>query len=257
MTPRLAQLIYEAPVPLRRRVEGQLRKLYPALRASWKTEALDFAFSTFGVRRFADLGGVWKVHGGYSFYALRRYPIERAYLCDLEFDAPTLRRAKEHQQLELVEGRFADPETVDRARPVDAVLLFDVLLHQSAPDWAEVLRRWSEAARVMVVANPQWQAHKTTRLLDMGRDAYLASLPEGVFEGDLQAWLEGPEDDDGYGKAIRDSHALWQWGITDEDLILHMEELGYHLVFQNDFGEWGNSTMWVNRGFVFAKRPDG
>src|SRR5260370_27989391 len=38
-----------------------------------KVDLSDFAFSRFNLHSFADLGGVWRVEGGYTFYTLDKY----------------------------------------------------------------------------------------------------------------------------------------------------------------------------------------
>jgi hypothetical protein len=43
-----------------------------------KRDLIDFAFQRFGLRSFADLGGVWNVAGGYTFYTLENFNIEKA-----------------------------------------------------------------------------------------------------------------------------------------------------------------------------------
>jgi hypothetical protein len=39
----------------------------------------------------------------------------------------------------LIEGNFGSPAVAQQLQNVDAILLFDVLLHQVSPDWDEIL----------------------------------------------------------------------------------------------------------------------
>ena len=57
-----------------------------------KTELIDFACLRYNAKSFADLGGVWRVEGGYTFYVLQRYCIERALLVDMRITSTVLAR---------------------------------------------------------------------------------------------------------------------------------------------------------------------
>ena len=63
---------------------------------------------------------------------------------------------------------------------VDAVILYDVLLHQVRPDWNEVLRMYAPRTRHFIVYNQQWvKGPDTVRLVDLGKDEYFRSVPAG------------------------------------------------------------------------------
>ncbi len=104
-----------------------------------KTELIDFACRSFEVKSFADLGGVWRVDGGYTFYALQRYRIERAFLVDTDFADRVVERKASYPTLQLIEGNFGEEEVARRIGTVDVLLFFDTLLHQVNPDWDQVL----------------------------------------------------------------------------------------------------------------------
>jgi len=106
---------------------------------------IERAFERCRVRSFADLGGVWAVDGGYTFFALERFDIERAYLVDEDHTDAVRERAEGFTGLELVTANFGARTTADRLGSVDAVILFDVLLHQVAPDWDEILELYAPA----------------------------------------------------------------------------------------------------------------
>ena len=59
-----------------------------------KLSMIDFAIDYLGVRRFADLGGVWGVEGGYTFYALDR-GAESGVLVDTHLTKCRCREGKE------------------------------------------------------------------------------------------------------------------------------------------------------------------
>ena len=67
-----------------------------------KKDLIDFSFPRFGLRSFADLGGVWNVAGGYTFYALEKFTIEKALLVDTDFTDEVRKRARAYSSLELI-----------------------------------------------------------------------------------------------------------------------------------------------------------
>jgi len=204
------------------------------------------------VRSFADLGGVWAVDGGYTFSALERFDIERAYLVDEDHTEAVRERAKGFHQLELVAANFGAQATADRLGGVDAVILFDVLLHQVAPDWDQILELYAPRTRSFVIVNPQWAGDgDAVRLLDLGREEYLRSVPRLEVHSEVFAKLD--EDNPRRGRPWRDVHDIWQWGISDPALTATLERLGFALVYFEDLGRWQGLERFRNRGFVFAK----
>src|SRR5437016_12262854 len=100
-----------------------------------KRELIDLACDRFQIRSFADLGGVWGVEGGYTFYALHRGDIDKAFLVDTDFTARVREQQAPRPALQLIEGNFGSEETIKQIGNVDAVMFFDTLLHQVDPDW--------------------------------------------------------------------------------------------------------------------------
>lgn len=222
-----------------------------------KLRAIDAAARIRGLRSVADLGAVWAVDGGYSLYALDRHGAERAAICDFEFTAPVRERASRDRRIELVEGDFTSRATVERVGNVDAVLMFDVLLHQVDPDWDEVLARYGPTADCIVLAGPWWRGERTTRLLDLGREAYLENVPMRDYHEPLLDRLDEPQP--GRGRSWRDSQDIWQWGIADADLRGRMEELGFRLAYHENAGRWRDLPGFDDSSYVFVseRRSDG
>jgi hypothetical protein len=104
-----------------------------------KLDLIDFAFSHFNLHSFADLGGVWRVEGGYTFYTLDKYDVSVATLVDICFTDTVRKRARKFDQLKVVPGNFGNQRIADEVGNVGAVFLFDVLVHQVAPDWHRIL----------------------------------------------------------------------------------------------------------------------
>lgn len=217
-----------------------------------KLELLDWTFARFDLHSFADLGGTWAVDAGYTFHLLDTHRISRGVLVDSGITDVVRQRAANYPVLELIDGYFGDPDVVAAVAAVDALLLFDVLLHQVDPDWDDVLRRHAETAKVVVVVNPQYvDAEHTVRLLDLGRDGYLANVPPEQIAIDFDAL---DVIDDRYGRPVRDIHEIWQWGITTPDLISTMAGLGFELARLENAGRWRAMRNFDNVGFVFVRR---
>lgn len=217
-----------------------------------KQRVIERAFERCGVRSFADLGGVWAVDGGYTFFALEQFRIERAYLVDEDHTAPVHERAKHFSQLELVSANFGAQDTADRLGRIDAVILFDVLLHQVAPDWDEILELYAPRTRSFVIVNPQWAGDgEAVRLLDLGREEYLRSVPPLDLHAEVFEKLD--ETNPRRGRRWRDVHDIWQWGISDAALTATLERLGFTLVYFEDLGSWQGLERFRNRAFAFAK----
>ena len=202
---------------------------------------------------FADLGGVWGVDGAYTFYILRRYPTERAFLVDTDFTDKVIKRSREQGSLMLVGGNFGEASVAEQIGTVDAVILFDVLLHQVKPDWDEVLELYSGRTRYFVVYNQQWiPSEETLRLLDLGREEYLANVPHDEKDPLYTALFEKMyETHPQHQRIWRDIHNVWQWGITDRDLLRTMADLGYEMLHYVNFGGFRGLRNFENHAFVF------
>lgn len=215
-----------------------------------KIDLIDWALSE-GYRSFADLGGVWAVEAGYSFHAAGA-GASRVVLVDTGITDGVRARAVETPAMELVDGNFGDPEVVSAIGPVDAVMLFDVLLHQVDPDWDEILRMYAPSTKCFLIANPQYTASPSTiRLLDLGEEAYLATVPPVSVHNDALQRLD--EVHPKYARRYRDIHEIWQWGIVDRDLDGVMRSLGFSFVKRENAGPWFGLADFDQCAFVYAR----
>ena len=227
---------------------------FPKLVAD-KTELIDFAFTRLSARTFADLGGVWHVEGGYTFYAVDRYDAARATLVDTHPTEEVRRRLLKYPRVRLIQGDFGRRDVAREVGEVDVIFLFDVLLHQAAPDWDEVLEMYAGQTRSFLIYNPQWVGPgDSVRLLDLGEEGYFKNVPCGP-EVDTYAGLfqrldaAHPE----HNKPWRDVHPIWQWGITDADLTSKLESLGFRLLYAKNCRPFGTLENFESHSFVFGK----
>jgi hypothetical protein len=250
------------PRPARPSLAGPARRLGAALRrpepaslgglAPLKLRSIDRACRLVDARSVADLGGVWAVDGGYAFHAAGRPGIERVALVDEDFTPTVTRRAGRDQVVELIGGNFGDPVIAGRVDRVDVVLLFDVLLHQVRPDWDEVLDLYSERTRCFVIVQPTYAgAGPAVRLLDLGVERYLATVPDVPIHHEALGRLE--ETNDRRGRPWRDVHDIWQWGITDSALRDKLGRLGFELAHHEATGAWQGLERFAEAAYVFVR----
>jgi hypothetical protein len=221
-----------------------------------KVDIIDQAFSSLDIESFADLGGVWRVEGGYTFHALDHHKIKDAALVDTHLTTTVIDKAKSYPQLRLVNGNFGSQEVADEVGKVDAVLLFDVLLHQVAPNWDAVLDMYAKNVRALVIYNQQWTGPgSNVRLLDLGEDEYFRNVPHNPRQENYKN-LFGKLDEihPDHGRPWRDVHHIWQWGITDADLEAKVAELGFKLLHKKNCGRFGRLPNFENHAFIFARQ---
>lgn len=248
------QLIHKKLRPTFRKLRSTFRNLRPTLLQD-KIDLINYAFSRFELHSFSDLGGVWKVEGGYTFYTLGNNDVSVAAIVDTHPTDVVKRRARKFAQLKVITGNFGDEVIARKVGDVDAIFLFDVLLHQVAPDWHNILDMYASQTKCFVIYNQQWiGSEHTVRLLDLGEEEYFKNIPHDRTEkpyDDLFQKLE--EEHSNYGRPWRDIHHIWQWGITDADLIAKVESLGFRLEFMKNCGRFGKLENFENHAFVFTK----
>ena len=147
-----------------------------------KLQLIDFAQQRLNMTSFADLGGVWNIDGGYSFYALGYETIKSGVLVDTDFTSAVFERQKRFPHLRLVEKNFGDPGILNHVGKIDAVFLFDTLLHQVYPDWDVILRLFSEVSRIFLIFNQQYvNLPKTTSV----NNPLYTQIPDRIFSKTL------------------------------------------------------------------------
>lgn len=73
------------------------------------------------------------MEGAYTFFALDKYPSKDAVLVDTSISQTVIDRADKYSHPRSINGHLESHAVVDQVGGVDAIFLFDVLLHQVAP----------------------------------------------------------------------------------------------------------------------------
>ncbi|MFC1848597.1 hypothetical protein ACFL27_00170 [candidate division CSSED10-310 bacterium] len=219
-----------------------------------KIYLIDHVCDNFRIKSFADLGGGWGVNGGYTFYTLQNYKMEKAYLVDTNIPEEAKELQKLYPQLTLLESNFGSNDVLDDIGFVGAIFLFDVLLHQVAPDWNEIIRMYADITHCFLVFNQQYLGPETVRLLDLGEAEYFKNVPHTREEEPYKSVMEKmyqihPE----HNRIYRDIHNIWQWGIVKNDLIKVMKEHNFKEVYFNNHGLWGGVNNFEAQSFIFRK----
>ena len=113
-----------------------------------KKQLIDFACQELGMRSFADLGAVWNVEAGYTFYAMERHKVATSVIVDADVTPAVLEKQKKYPGVKIVKGNFGQSTTRDQIGKVDGVFFFDTLLHQVNPNWDEILGMYAGIARI-------------------------------------------------------------------------------------------------------------
>lgn len=222
-----------------------------------KLRLIDHVFTTVlpDARSFADLGGVWKVNAGYTLYTMRNHPVTRGLLVDTNFPDGLRELLAAVPKLSVIHGDFAQMETVEKVGTIDALFLFDVLLHQANPSWREILAAYAPNVRCFVIFNQQFiRGTETVRLTDLPLDEYTAIAPKRNDDVYRYVYEHANEIHPQYKKPWKDIHNIFQWGITDDDLRRTMSGLGFSEVYYKNYGRFSNLPAFENHAFVFVKQ---
>lgn len=227
-----------------------------------RRDLIDFAISEYRARSFADLGGVWGVDGGYTFYALEKLRTTcgggAGVLVDTDFTPVVRERLPGYPELRIIQGNFGDQATVDQVGDVDVVFLFDTLLHQVNPDWDQILGLYAPHTKFFLIHNQQYTAERTVRLLDLGEEEYFRNAYRGANVDREKPPYDRlfeklDEINPKHGRPWRDIHEIWQWGITDDDLVAKLRSLGFTLDLFRNLGRFKDLERFERHAFAFSR----
>ena len=218
-----------------------------------KLNLIDVAVRRFRPQSFADLGGVWGVDAGYSFYTLEHHGIARGTLVDYQITEAVRDRQRFHPGFRLLTGPFGSPEMARHVGPVDMVMMFYVLVHQADPNWDEVLQMYATQTSHFLIVNPQYDLPTTLRLIDCEPADYFRHVRLTRADSPYrEAFADLDQIDPAVNKPYRTSPTLWQWGITDGDLIATVRSLGFKLEYYQTGLVWPMPHVQSN-AFLFRK----
>lgn len=236
---------------LRHRLSGSNGDYIHRVRAR-KLKLIDQAFQKYQIKTLLDAGGCWGVHGGYTLYALSKYKLDKAIIID---DNPTktskIRGAK-YPQLDFIQGDFGSAEIIGSVGKVDAVILFDVLVHQANPDWNVILERYSKITNAFIVYHQTYTDDMLTRLWDLGPEGFVKNTPmsEQKFN-EIKDKLD--QIHPRFQKPYRDIHYYWQWGIPEQSLCSTLADLGFSLDLSAECGHYTGLPKFKNKAFLFSR----
>jgi hypothetical protein len=220
-----------------------------------KAQMVSDTINRYGIRSVIDIGACWGVNGGYTFHALSTGKIQRAIILDGDLTRLTRQRAANDPRISLLQGDLGDSGFIGSVPRSDAAIVFDVLLHQVAPDWNEFLAHYSRKVDYFIIYNEDWDGNRTIRFIDEGLDFYRRHVPDADSER-LENWfrnLDNPHPT--MRRRWRDVHNFWQWGITTPDLIATMRGLGFELDWFNYFGPWSKQYPKIRLdGYLFRRQ---
>lgn len=220
-----------------------------------KLWAIDELVGRTAARSLVDCGGVWAVEAGYALHAADAHALDRVTVVDTGITDGVRDAATSRPSLRLEQANFGDPDVVGRVAPTDAVLLYDVLLHQVAPDWDEVFRMWAADARGVAVVQPFWHdADDVVRLVELGEERFLDTVPDEPNHRALFGRLD--EVHPAYDRPWRDVHEVWQWGIGVHALDRVARDLGLHRVVFVDDGPWMGLSSFRYQTAIYTRDPD-
>jgi hypothetical protein len=212
-----------------------------------------------GVKTFADLGGCWGVNGGYTYFLADNTDIQHGYILDQYITKLTRERGSRYTNITLLGDRvFNDRALIGEFPKVDALIMYDILLHQVNLNWDEFITAWAKRTNTLIIYNQMWSLHaNTVRFIDFGREWYKkwVPYPNAEFTDD---WFDNFDAiDPSTQRRRRDTHLFWQWGITRNDLIKHVESLGFRLQYFEDYGPVETEFPWVPlQGFIFTREAE-
>jgi len=229
-------------------------KYHPNFRIE-KKDLLDVAFDEKKLESTAELGCVWGVDCGYGLYALEKFGLKSVKMVDTHWTESALKQVKKHPEIEHFQRNFAEQSMPEIIGYVDAIILFDVLLHQVAPDWDRLLEIYAPYTKLFIIFNPQWAGSLlSVRLLDMGRDEYFRNVPHDPSHPTYTKLFDSMyEIHPTHNKIWRDVHHVWQWGITTNDLLFTMDHLGFQLDYFKSYGKMSGLANFSEQAFVFKK----
>ena len=215
-----------------------------------------FDLESKNITKVADFGGIYIVNGAYLFYTIDKYQISKAIMIDTELTKEYLNSAKKYSQITSLETNFGNNNVASKFEKVDAIYLFDILLHQVNPNWDDILNFYSKKTKYFIIFNQMFtKSENSVRLLDLGIDEYFRHVPfkreHPLSQNLINKMYEINHEHD---KIWRDIHHVFQWGITVNDLVEKLSKLNFELIYQKYCGQFSYSKSFDDYAFIFKKK---
>jgi hypothetical protein len=220
-----------------------------------KLDLIDRALKKYKIKSIVDLGACWGVHGGYTFHAMDNAKIDKAFIVDGHITEPTEQRATGYPQLKLISGALGDSQIAKEIGKVDAIIMYDIILHQVKPDWDEFLEMWGRRAKHLIIYNQNWTLDdEPVRFIDRGLDWYAKNVPNTGEEG-VRKWFAKHDDmSPEPGTKMRDVHYFWQWGIPLKSLTAKLESIGFKIDEATTDSLWHSDYRHVTNDAILASK---
>jgi hypothetical protein len=191
----------------------------------------------------------------YGLYARGKYDLSKLIMVDAHWTETAKEKCAEYSNIKRIEDNFGKADMPEKMGHVDAIILFDVLLHQVAPDWNRVLQIYAPYTKSFIIYNQQFIASPiSVRLLDLGREEYFKNVPHDPEHPTYMSLFSKMWELNTQHKRIwRDIHHVWQWGITDKDLIATLDQLNFKLEYFCNHGRQGYPANFEGHAFIFTK----
>ena len=214
-----------------------------------KLQILNWLGKNYNIKTSIDFGGIWNVDGFYTKHMHETYSLNKSTIVD-RFWPSDLKEKLDLIGIECADCLFSDFDFENKS--YDVCILFDVLLHQVIPDWRNFLGRISKHCEFIVIYNPQWLRRTSCRLTDLDDRQYFMEIPHEPCEDPYNYYTNNRQGKCSYaGVQIKDSFRLWQWGITNLDLINAMHNYGFQLIYLKNYFGWTQLKNFQNYGFIF------
>ena len=196
-------------------------------------------------------------HGGYTFYALNNGKIDKAYIVDGYITPATEAEAQKYPQLNLISGQPGDADIARKVGPVDAIIMFDIILHQVAPDWDAFLEMWGSQCKYLIIYNQNWaKDDKVVRFADFDVDWFIKNVSHSNDDS-VRSWYQKHDNfNEELGCKWRDVHYFWQFGIPLKSLVEKLEKLSFTIDYVAHDTPWSVQYPWVTNDVILASRSE-
>ena len=114
---------------------------------------------------------------------------------------------------------------------------------------------YSAATDCFIIYNQQFIASETTvRLPNLGPEKYFEHVRMDPENPAYKNLFSSPDEiHPQHNRPWRDVHNVWQWGISDRDLVDTLQRLGFRMMYRKNHGRFSNFNSFENHAFIFVR----